>query len=160
MNRSGRPDGPTVTDWISAVSTAALGVLGAVITVSQGRKSGFLPRLTSRIDAANEAIELRVANRGRAGGIVDQIDVLNPDHSFEDDAVFEGFTGGGFRPLALPAMASMRIIIQAPEDRFQIGVRLIVGIGAGKPQVLTPSVVQPGLGLFGLKSVLPPGTPT
>jgi hypothetical protein len=57
-------------------------------------------------------------------------------------------------------MASMRIIIQAPEDRFQIGVRLIVGIGAGKPQVLTPSVVQPGLGLFGLKSVLPPGTPT
>jgi hypothetical protein len=135
-------------------------VLGAVITVSQGRRSGFLPRLTSRIDAANEAIELWVANRGRASGIVDQVDVLNPDHSIVEDAVFEGFTDGMFRPLALPAMASMRIIIQAPEDRFQTGVRLIVGMGASKPQVLTPSVVQPGLGLFGLKSVLPPGTPT
>jgi hypothetical protein len=85
-------DPPTVTDWISAISTAALGVLGVVITVSQGRKSGFLPRLTSRIDAANEAIELRVANRGRAGGIVDQSDLLDPDHSIVEDAVFEGFT--------------------------------------------------------------------
>lgn len=153
-------DGPTVTDWISAVSAAALGVLGAIITVSQGRKSGFLPRLTSRIDAAHEAIEVRIANRGRAAGIVDQIDVLNADQSIVEDAVFEGFTDGAFRPLALPPMASMRVIIQAPEDRFQAGVRVIVGIGASKPQVLTPSVVEPGLGLFGLKSVLPPGTPT
>jgi hypothetical protein len=88
-----------------------------------------------------------VANRGRAGGIV-------------EDAAFEGFIDGTFRPLALPAMPSMRIIIQAPEGRFQTGVRLIVGMGASKPQVLTPSVVQPGLGLFGLKSVLPPGTPS
>ena len=153
-------DAPNITDWISAISTAALGVIGAVITASQWRRSGFLPTLTSRIDASNEAIELRVANRGRAGGIVDQVDVLNPDQSIVEDAVFEGFTDGAFRPLALPAMASMRIIIQAPHDRFRAGVRLIVGVGASKPQVLTPSVVEPGLGLFGLKSVLPPGTPT
>jgi hypothetical protein len=57
-------------------------------------------------------------------------------------------------------MASTRIVIQAPGHRFQTGVRLIVGLGASKPQVLAPSVVKPGLGLFGLTSVLPPGTPT
>jgi hypothetical protein len=154
-------DAPNITDWIGAISTAVLGVLGTFITAWQWRRSGFNPQLTSRVDARHEAIELLIVNTGRADGIVDQVDVLNPDDSIVEDAAFEGFTEGTFRPLALPAAASMRIIVQAPQGTtFQHRVRLIVGVGATKPQVLTPSVTLPHLGIFGLRSVLPPGTPT
>jgi hypothetical protein len=108
---------PSITDWISAVSTAALGVLGFFITVWQWRRTGFSPRLRARIDAGRDAIELLVVNTGRAAGIVDQVDVKGP-------------TGE------------------------------IVGGGGVTPRVVTPVDTPPGVGIFGLKSVLPPGALT
>jgi hypothetical protein len=150
---------PSITDWISALSTAALGVLGVVITVWQWRRTGFAPRLTSRIDTSREGIELLVVNKGRAAGIIDQVDVVGSGDEVIDDAVYEGFSDGRFRPLALPAMASMRIIIQAPEGRtFPAGTRLAIGVGAGKSETLTPASAASGIGIYGLTSVLPPGT--
>ena len=152
--------GSSVTDWISAVSTAALGVIGAFITVWQWRRTGFDPQLTSRIDAGREAIELRIVNKGRAAGIIDQVDVVQPNNDILD-AEYEGFTDNAFRPLALPAMASMRIIIQAPKGQpFPSGAGLLIGVGATEPKPVTPTVMPAGAGLYGLKSVLPPGTPT
>jgi hypothetical protein len=151
--------GPTVTDWISAVSTATLGLLGAVITAWQWRMTKFSPRLSSRIDAQREAIELVIVNKGRASGIIDQVSILRPNRVIDADARFEGFPGDAFRPLALPAMASMRIIIQAPAQRtFEPGVRVLVGVGDARPEMVVPVDVTQGLGLFGLRSVLPPGT--
>lgn len=148
---------PTITDWISAVSTASIGVLGFLITIWQWRKMGFSPRLAARIDPRREAIDLHIVNTGRAGGIIDQIDVLGPDNEIIEDAVFEGFAGDGFRPMALPAMASMRVIIQAPENRtFAAGVTLHVDVGANKPKAISPAASE--LGIYGLTSVLPPGT--
>ena len=126
---------PSVTDWISAVSTAALGILGFMITWWQWRKSGFSPQLTSRIDANREAIELLIINKGRASGIIDQVSVLLPSPAtkaegkfdvFDEGAEFEGFTDNAFRPFALPAMASARIIIQAPENHaFDAGITVL-----------------------------------
>ncbi len=154
------PD-PSITDWISAASTAALGVLGAFITVWQWRRTGFSPHLKSRIDARREAIELLIVNNGRAAGIIDQVDVLNPNNEIMDDTEYEGFKGKAFRPVSLPAMASMRIIIQAPNGKsFATGARLLVGVGAAKPRIVTPAVSAPDLGIFGLTSVLPPGATT
>ena len=51
--------GPSVTDWISAVSAATIGILGSSITVWQWRRTRFRPQLTARVDARREAIELR-----------------------------------------------------------------------------------------------------
>jgi hypothetical protein len=159
---------PSVTDWISAVSTAALGILGFVITWWQWRKSGFSPQLTSRIDASREAIELLLVNKGRASGIIDQVSVLRPISAakadgkfdvFDEDAKFEGFTDGVFRPFALPAMASARIVIQAPEKQaFDADITVLVGVGRPKPREIVPAKIPAGLGIFGLRSVLPPGT--
>ncbi len=130
------------------------------MTVWQWRRTGFSPRLISRIDAPREAIELLIVNKGRAAGIIDQVDVLRPDKLIAD-AEYEGFTNRTFRPLALPAMASMRIIIQAPEGQtFVAGARLLVGIGAAQPKIVIPTDTPAELGIFGLTSVLPPGTPT
>jgi hypothetical protein len=149
---------PTVTDWISAISTAALGILGAFITVWQWTKTGFRPRLAARIDSRGEAIELRVVNAGRAAGIVDQVDVLMPNGELREGVHFEGFTDGEFRPLALPGLASMRLIIESPpESPFASGVRVLVNLGRPRPKLVDPVVTPPHVGLVGLKSVLAPG---
>jgi hypothetical protein len=53
----------------------------------------------------------------------------------------------------------MRIIIQAPPDvTFDTGVKVLVGVGQAEPEEITPTVITSGIGLYGLKSVLPPGT--
>ena len=152
--------GPSVTDWISAVSTAALGVLGLGITYYQWRKTGFNPQLTSRIDAQRQGIELKIKNNGRAAGIIDQVDVVRSDREVVD-AEYEGFTNSVFRSVALPALASMRIIIKAPRGHpFDPEVFLLVGVGATKSEEVIPATAEKGVGIYGLTSVLPPGTPT
>ena len=151
-------DAPTITDWISAISTSALGIAGAAITVWQWRRGGFNPKLTSRVDAAHEGAELLIVNAGRAAGIIDRVTVVAKGGTVIE-AEFEGYKDGAFRPTALPAMSSMRIIIQAKDD-FPDGFRLHVMAGASRVRRLAPTVERAGVGIFGLHSVLPPGTPT
>ena len=154
------PDGHRgVTVPRTAVSTAALGILGVFITVWQWQLTKFRPRVASRIDDGREAIELTIANKGRASGIIDQVDVLLPDGRIDDGLVFEGFPDQTFRPLQLSALALMRIIIQAPPGHvFESGAQLLVGSGRTHPKILTPASMPQGAGLFGIKSALPPGS--
>jgi hypothetical protein len=148
-----------ITAWISAIATAALGVLGFFVTIWQWRRAGFSPQLTSRIDARGEAIELRIVNTGRAAGIIDQIYVVLSNSQIVDDAEYEGFRDNTFRSFALPAMSSVRIIVQAPEGgSFAKGAALLVGVGGSEPRRVTPTAAPGGVGLYGLASVLPPGT--
>lgn len=100
-------------------------------------------------------------NTGRAAGIIDQVDVMGPNGEIVEDAAYEGFPSAAFQPLGLPGMASMRIVVQAPEDRpFMQGAQLLVGVGSVRPRVLTPVETARGVGIFGLTSVLPPGIST
>jgi hypothetical protein len=150
---------PNVTDWISAISTATLGGVGSIFAFWQWRMTRFRPKLLSRIDTQREAIELLIVNKGRASGIIDRIQILRPDNRIEDRAQFEGFPGDAYRSLSLPAMASMRIIIQAPPGApFDAGVRVLIGVGYAEPKIIAPTAITSGLGLYGVKSVLPPGT--
>jgi len=156
---------PNVTDWISAISTAALGVLGVFITVWQWSMTRFRPKLSSRIDDERAAIEVWIVNKGRASGIIDRVQVLRPVTNNErkaavvPDVVFEGFPGDEYRPVSLPAMASMRIIIQArPDVTFDTDTQVIVGVGRAAPKLITPTEMTSNEGsLYTLKSVLPPG---
>jgi len=149
---------PTITDWISAVATASLGVLGAFITVWQWTMTRFRPKLSPQIDVQREAIALWIVNKGRASGVIDRVQILRPDRKVESRAQFESFPGNEYRPLSLPAMSSMRIIIQAPPgSTFVEGVQVLVGVGLDEPKIITPVEVTSELGLYGLKSVLPPG---
>src|SRR3954447_17931580 len=96
---------PSITDWIGALSTAVLGLLGVVVAAWQWRGTGFRPRLTARIDERREAIELRILNKGRGSGAVERILLLRPTVGRElvvEDVCFEGFDGGEFKPLSLP----------------------------------------------------------
>ena len=151
-------DSPSVTDWISAISTAGLGVVGLSVTVWQWRRSGFRPKVTARIDGQHEAIEVLVVNRGRAGWIISQLDVAFPDGHVHTNAIFNSFPDGAFRPLILVPLATMRIVIEAPEQQpFPASVMVIADVGGRQPITVTPSAAAPGLGIFGLKSVLPAG---
>lgn len=152
--------GSSITDWISAVSTASLGVLGFAITGYQWRRTGFSPLLTSRIDFSRQGIELRIVNRGRAAGIIDQVDVARSNYEILN-AEYEGFTDRAFRSLAMPALGSLRIIIEAPQSEpFPADVRLLVGLGGTKFEEVVPIPMPEGVGIYGLASVLPPGTST
>ena len=154
--------GSVVADWISAVSTAALGVLGAFVTIWQWRRTGFSPKIRPRVDNRRLAIEVQIVNTGRAGGIINQVDVVVPsqerkEYDVVDGVAFKGFTDEKFRPVALPAMASMLIVIRAPAGHpFAANVRVLVDVGAEHPKKVRPATTN--LGLAGLASVLPPGT--
>jgi hypothetical protein len=154
--------GPSITDWISAVSTAGLGILGAFVTIWQWRRTGFSPKIRPRIDKRRRAIEVQIVNTGRAGGIINQIDIVNPgqarkEYDVVDGVAFKGFPDEVFRSVSLPATASMLIVIRAPVDApFAGDVRVLVDVGAAKPKIKTPASTD--LGLAGLASVLPPGT--
>ena len=90
---------PKITEWISAISTATLGLLGLIFTSWQWRANGFRPQMSARIDATREAIELKIVNKGRAGGVVEEVVVLRPMGEYlviDKKARFEGFTGDEF----------------------------------------------------------------
>ena len=64
---------PNITDWISAISTAALGVLGAVFGLWQWNMAKFRPKPSVQIDAQGEAIALQIVNKGRANGVIERV---------------------------------------------------------------------------------------
>lgn len=154
------PPPPNITDWVGAVSTAVIGLVGLFLTGWQWRASGFRPRITSRVDANREAIELKVQNRGRASGIVGRVAVVAPRG--RDWVVhrtsFEGFPNGQFRPVTLPGLASMRLLIEAVgQENFPVNASVTVDVGEAVDRRITP-VLDERVSLFGLKSALPPGT--
>jgi len=147
---------PSITDWISAISTAGLGLLGAVFGVWQCMMSKFRPKLSARIDAGKDAVELTIVNKGRASGIISQVDIQAPDGSLIDNVEFDGLPNQRFVPMSLPAMASTRLILRAEDHTlFPSGCRLVVDVGKRRPRELTPKQEQTSRGLVGLRSVLP-----
>ena len=144
----------TATNWIGALSTAVLGVFGFTFTGWQWWASRFRPKATARLDGRREAIEVRVANRGRGGGVIHHVAVIDANHLAVPSCSFEGFDNGDFTPTSLPSFSAMRLIIMAPEDGpFTVENRVKVEWWDGAA-VIKPLPVD--VGLYGLKSVLPP----
>ena len=150
---------PSITDWISAISTAALGLLGFVFAAWQWRANGFRPRLSARMDEQREAIELRILNRGRGPGTVERVLVLRPTGDGEpevEEVYFEGFNEGELQPVSLPGLASTRLIIQAlPDQYLPKNARLKVYLGQAQGREVKLETAS-GVSLYGLKSFLPP----
>jgi hypothetical protein len=150
-----------VTDWISAIATAALGLFGFIFTMWQWKASGFKPAISARIEQKRYAVELKIVNTGRAAGYVDSV-LVSQRHKgrmIEVDARYEGFPKKEFVPIALPGLASMRLIIEAVDANhpFPRDVTLYVGLGSDDRKAVEP-VVTTGVSIYGLRTVLPPGT--
>ena len=149
---------PSITDWILALSTAAIGLLGFIFAIWQWRASGFRPHLTARIDEQREAIELRILNKGRGPGAVERILVLRPTGVGDpevENVDFEGFDEGEFKPLSLPGLASARIIIRAKQDQYlPKNVKLKVFLWRDRGEEVALDIAR-DVSLYGLKSFLP-----
>jgi hypothetical protein len=142
------------TEWISAISTATLGLFGAAFALWQFAAQGFRPRCRVKIDVKRQAILLQIRNRGRAGGVIARIVVVDANGlALQPAPPIDGYSSG-FTATTLPANAGMRVIIMHPNNisRFPDGVRVKVDWGTGQT-LLTPEPVD--VGYAGLPSVLP-----
>jgi hypothetical protein len=71
-------------------------------------------------------------------------------------AKFEGFPGEKFSPVILPGLASMRLIIQAVDEKnFPANASVRVDVGRRGDKRVNP-IHDSSVSLFGLKSALPP----
>jgi hypothetical protein len=161
----------SATDWITAISTAALGVLGFGFTIWQWRASGFRPQLSAVIDGRRQAIAVSLVNRGRAPGLIRDVAVVQLRADGGSDVhryPVEKFPDG-FAPTSLPGLAAMRLIVmvaaELPDEpvarathRFPDDIEVLVRWGAGKETYLDPEPTAPGIGLYGLPSQLPPAS--
>jgi hypothetical protein len=153
------PLADSFTAWLGAASTVMLGVLGLVVTVWQWRQTGFRPGFTCRIDEKRQAIELRVANRGRAAGKIQRVLVVRPAanetelHAVRVD--HEGKSARNFGPWDLPPFASMRLILRAVKPApFQEEDLVKVEWGADDELVMRPETAL-GVSLYTKSSALP-----
>jgi hypothetical protein len=145
----------SVTDWMTAISTTVIGVLGVLLTVMQWRGSGFRPRFAAFLDAPREAIEVDIENHGRGSGVVHQVRVVDRDGFVVEAVTVKGFEDGRFEPTYLPAMGAMRLIVLAPKPRkFTMDHRVMIDLGRREKELgLEPVEVS----FYSLRSVLPPG---
>lgn len=141
-----------ITDWISAISTAVLGLLGLAFTGWQWHASGFRPKVSALVDARHQAIALRIVNRGRGSGIVHHVAVIHAQIAV--DVIVEGFESGTFVPTALPGFATIELILMAPNGTTLLGGHQVKVSWGKKTKVVKPLPVD--VGLFGMRSVLPP----
>ena len=137
----------SVTDWISAVSAAALGVAGLFVTLWQWHASGFRPRFTVLIDQRREAVQVQIANRGRAPGVIKTVALVQGDDptKAEIDAEVRGFDDR-FSPIMLPGLSPMTIVLRVPESApkgvaFPEDAEVQIEWGAGKRTWLEPGGV-------------------
>lgn len=150
------PVGTNTTDWIGAISTATLGLFGAIFTVWQFWAQGFRPRCTAKIDLKRQAILLLIRNHGRADGVVARIVLVDADGlAMDPPAPIDGYPSG-FATTTLPSRAAMRLVIVHPPDLETIpdGTRIKIDWGTGNA-LKVPQPVD--VGYLGLSSVLPPG---
>ena len=153
------PLAESFTAWLGAAATIMLGALGLVVTVWQWRQTGFRPRFGCRIDEKRQAIELRVANRGRAAGKIQRVLVVRPAvDETELHAVrieHDGRNATSFGPWDLPPFASMRLILRAVKRApFQEDDLVKVEWGADDELVIVPERAV-GVSLYTKPSALP-----
>jgi len=107
------------------------------------------------VDGRFQAIQLRIKNRGRASGLLEDVAVVSETLVIEGVS-FEGFEDDAFEPLVLPAYSEMRLIIKAPDGcTFDRSDEVVVSVG-GEEKRLVPT--PENVGYYGLKSILPPAS--
>lgn len=70
-------ESPSITDWITALSTLALGVAGTGFAIYQWVMAGFRPKVAAYLETSEERIVVTVENRGRGSGAVYGVDIVN-----------------------------------------------------------------------------------
>jgi hypothetical protein len=156
------PSAPPITDWISAVAAAVLGLTGLGVTIWQWRASGFRPRYQAWIDSRRTGIFFNIRNSGRAPGVILTVHVAKPDSRqhftpVDDEIKYAGFHGGSFQGFILPGSMLSRIIIEASQ---KIPDDAVIRVRAGNRKLHTVKLKNardPDINFTGMRALLPPG---
>jgi hypothetical protein len=85
----------SVPDWIGALSTLALGVVGTLFGWYQWRASRFNPKVEGKLAVKGDSIRVTVTNRGRLEGKINMVEVLDSNYKrvplLGADATFSPF---------------------------------------------------------------------
>lgn len=103
----------TVPDWIEALSTLVLGLLGIAFGWVQFRASGFRPKVEALMGVGGDSLQIAIRNRGRAEGTIHGLDVVDASGARVP------LTGAGatFASFPLAAGSAKVLTFNAPEDR-------------------------------------------
>jgi hypothetical protein len=96
----------STADWITALATAVLAIVGSGLTVWQMWLGGFHPKCEAFLDVKKEAIMIRIVNSGRGQGTISQVVVVTSDGRGIEDAIVEE-TGAELPPT--PVVGGQRI---------------------------------------------------
>jgi hypothetical protein len=159
----------SVTEWITALSTLGLGILGFAFGVWQWRGSGFRPAMSATIDDRRQAMQVIIDNRGRGSGVIRRVAIVKQrkGQDYDVECVVDSFPDG-YKPTELTGFATMRLVIRVltpdpiPADpaerrkhRFDENVEVLVKWGSGKETYLDPEHIE-DVSFWTLKSELPP----
>jgi hypothetical protein len=116
-------------DWIAALSTLVIGLLGILFGVVQFRASGFRPRVEALLAIQGDSIRITVANGGRAEGTIHGLDILDAN----DERISLSGAGSTFKPFKLSGGSAQELVFNAPEGRdFSPDDTVVVAWGKGK----------------------------
>jgi hypothetical protein len=156
--------GPSVTDWISAVATVFLGILGAGVTLWVAYQGRFRPHATAMLEADRKALAVRITNRGGTAGVVDRIDAVpsglcNSERFTPIPTMIGGLQQGqDILPFILPegGLASL-ILLPSDAGNFPSDIAVRVQFGDGYVCV-SPDSLSDGIRLV-QKTLIPGDSP-
>jgi hypothetical protein len=138
-------------DWVAIGGVVA--ILSLLVSVLVGFP-WFRPKFKPRIDGRRQAIDLRIQNKGRKDGLINDVAVVD-GQTHDVAASFTGFPGGNYKPTGLAGRSQMRLIIQAAgDDSFPEESRVRVTYGVDHTKMKTPKYVA-DVSFWGVKSELP-----
>ena len=154
---------PSITDWISAVATVFLGLIGVGITIWQWRAGRFRPHYKAWMDSSRTGISFHIRNSGRAPGIILTVHLAKPQgrHRFtpiQDGIKYAGFRDEIFEGFILPGLTASRIIIEASQ---KVPDETVIRVRSGTWKLKTvklKNAPDQDIKFTGLRSLLPPGT--
>jgi hypothetical protein len=142
---------PSVTEWLSAIGELLLGVFAAGFGGYQYWRSGYRPKVSALIDGSRRGISVRVENRGRAAGIVENV---NATYQLGKDVVVETVTYSDgahpqrpqqWQPIVLAPggflLTYLRRVDKDPDGSakaFATTVKVTVALGKANPNSVTP----------------------
>lgn len=142
--------------WISAISTAVLGLFAAAFGIWQFWAQGFRPRVKGKIDVQRKAVAVEIRNRGRAAGVIGRIVLVEANGlGLKEEAPVNGYADGCFKPTTLPANSGMRLILERPPEYDTLPKDLRLKVDWGTGEAIRP-LQQVDTSYASLKSVLPP----
>lgn len=123
--------------WVGATGTWVVGVVAGLIAYQQYRRDLFRPTVTAFRDE-DERVVVRIINQGAGTGLVQEVNLLPPNHprgrvryyTWEVDG--SPAPGQRLAPFVLPGRASAQLVLRPEEDTPFDGIRVRVDYGHGR----------------------------